>query len=162
MASSSLQVLNEVVIDRGPSSYLSNVDVYLDGHLITTVQGDGKARDAPGALRLPCGARSDTCTLSPPGVIVSTPTGSTAYAAAAGASMVHPNVPAIMVTPICPHSLSFRPIVVPAGVELKVRSSALCLFCSVNLLTTGILALTPPQADLPGLSDVKARNLRPA
>lgn len=39
----SLQVLNEVVIDRGPSSYLSNVDVYLDGHLITTVQGDGKA-----------------------------------------------------------------------------------------------------------------------
>ncbi|XP_032969569.1 NAD kinase isoform X2 [Rhinolophus ferrumequinum] len=87
------QVLNEVVIDRGPSSYLSNVDVYLDGHLITTVQGDG--------------------------VIVSTPTGSTAYAAAAGASMIHPNVPAIMITPICPHSLSFRPIVVPAGVELK-------------------------------------------
>ncbi|KAG8505525.1 NAD kinase, partial [Galemys pyrenaicus] len=83
------QVLNEVVIDRGPSSYLSNVDVYLDGHLITTVQGDG--------------------------VIVSTPTGSTAYAAAAGASMIHPNVPAIMITPICPHSLSFRPIVVPAG-----------------------------------------------
>lgn len=85
------QVLNEVVIDRGPSSYLSNVDVYLDGHLITTVQGDG--------------------------VIVSTPTGSTAYAAAAGASMIHPNVPAIMVTPICPHSLSFRPIVVPAGLS---------------------------------------------
>ncbi|KAM4871617.1 NAD kinase isoform 1-T4 [Thomomys bottae] len=91
------QVLNEVVIDRGPSSYLSNVDVFLDGHLITTVQGDG--------------------------VIVSTPTGSTAYAAAAGASMVHPNVPAIMVTPICPHSLSFRPIVVPAGVELKIMLS---------------------------------------
>lgn len=54
------------------------------------------------------------------GVIVSTPTGSTAYAVAAGASMIHPNVPAIMITPICPHSLSFRPIVVPAGVELKV------------------------------------------
>lgn len=35
--------------------------------------------------------------------------------------MIHPNVPAIMVTPICPHSLSFRPIVVPAGVELMVR-----------------------------------------
>lgn len=34
--------------------------------------------------------------------------------------MIHPNVPAIMVTPICPHSLSFRPIVVPAGVELMV------------------------------------------
>lgn len=54
---------------------------------------------------------------------MSTPTGSTAYAVAAGASMIHPSVPAIMVTPICPHSLSFRPIVVPAGVELKVRKA---------------------------------------
>ena len=54
------------------------------------------------------------------GLIIATPTGSTAYAAAAGASMVHPNVPAIVITPICPHSLSFRPIVVPAGVEIKV------------------------------------------
>ncbi|XP_043926009.1 NAD kinase-like [Protopterus annectens] len=89
-----VQVLNEVVVDRGPSSYLSNLDLYLDGRLITSVQGDG--------------------------VIVSTPTGSTAYAAAAGASMIHPNVPAIMITPICPHSLSFRPIVVPAGVELMI------------------------------------------
>ncbi|KAL4646106.1 NAD kinase-like [Arapaima gigas] len=91
------QVLNEVVIDRGPSSYLSNVDLFLDGHQITTVQGDG--------------------------VIVSTPTGSTAYAAAAGASMIHPNVPAILIAPICPHSLSFRPIVMPAGVELMIKLS---------------------------------------
>lgn len=60
------------------------------------------------------------CVCVPSGLIVSTPTGSTAYAVAAGASMIHPNVPAIMITPICPHSLSFRPIVVPAGVELKV------------------------------------------
>lgn len=59
------------------------------------------------------------------GVIVSTPTGSTAYAVAAGASMIHPNVPATMITPICPHSLSFRPIIVPAGVELKVNTTAL-------------------------------------
>ncbi|KAK4036108.1 hypothetical protein OUZ56_028177 [Daphnia magna] len=93
-APTSLLVLNEVVIDRGPSPYLSNIDLYLDGKHITSVQGDG--------------------------LIVSTPTGSTAYAVAAGASMIHPSVPAIMVTPICPHSLSFRPIVVPAGVELKV------------------------------------------
>uniref|UniRef100_A0A3B4BEQ2 NAD(+) kinase n=1 Tax=Periophthalmus magnuspinnatus TaxID=409849 RepID=A0A3B4BEQ2_9GOBI len=96
-AAEEYQVLNEVVVDRGPSSYLSNVDLFLDGHLITTVQGDG--------------------------LIVSTPTGSTAYAVAAGASMIHPNVPAIMITPICPHSLSFRPIVVPAGVQLKIMLS---------------------------------------
>ncbi|KAF2355036.1 NAD kinase [Trinorchestia longiramus] len=92
-----LLVLNEVVIDRGPSPYLSNLDLYLDGKRITSVQGDG--------------------------LIVSTPTGSTAYAVAAGASMIHPSVPAIMVTPICPHSLSFRPIIVPAGVELKITVS---------------------------------------
>ncbi|XP_046443210.1 NAD kinase-like isoform X10 [Daphnia pulex] len=96
-APTSLLVLNEVVIDRGPSPYLSNIDLYLDGKHITSVQGDG--------------------------LIVSTPTGSTAYAVAAGASMIHPSVPAIMVTPICPHSLSFRPIVVPAGVELKISVS---------------------------------------
>ena len=101
--STNLLVLNEVVIDRGPSPYLSNIDLYLDGKLITSVQGDG--------------------------LIISTPTGSTAYAVAAGASMIHPSVPAIMITPICPHSLSFRPIVVPAGVELKVRegNSTLCV-----------------------------------
>ncbi|CAH0563626.1 unnamed protein product [Brassicogethes aeneus] len=92
-----LLVLNEVVVDRGPSPYLSNIDLFLDGKHVTSVQGDG--------------------------LIVSTPTGSTAYAVAAGASMIHPSVPAIMVTPICPHSLSFRPIVVPAGVELKISVS---------------------------------------
>lgn len=96
-ASTNILVLNEVVIDRGPSPYLSNIDLFLDGKYITSVQGDG--------------------------LIVSTPTGSTAYAVAAGASMIHPSVPAIMVTPICPHSLSFRPIVVPAGVELKISVS---------------------------------------
>ena len=37
--------------------------------------------------------------------------------------MIHPSVPAVMVTPICPHSLSFRPIVVPAGVELRITVS---------------------------------------
>jgi len=86
--------LNEVVINRGPSPYLSNLDIYVNEYLITTVQGDG--------------------------LIISTPSGSTAYAMAAGASMSHPSVPCIIIAPICPHSLSFRPIVVPAGVELKV------------------------------------------
>ena len=55
------------------------------------------------------------------GLIVATPTGSTAYSMAAGASLVHPSVPAILVTPISPHSLSFRPIIVPAGAKLQVR-----------------------------------------
>jgi len=93
----SFLVLNEIVIDRGMSAFISNVDLYLNGRLITRVQGDG--------------------------LIISTPTGSTAYALAAGSSMVHPSVQSILITPICPHSLSFRPISVPAGVELKVMLS---------------------------------------
>lgn len=146
-----VQVLNEVVVDRGPSSYLSNVDLYLDGRLITSVQGDGKIcyslvschvtllpwlvtaqsyRHRGDLLYVQIKQIWSPPSLPPAGVIVSTPTGSTAYAAAAGASMIHPNVPAIMVTPICPHSLSFRPIVVPAGVELMVgrKFSAYILF----------------------------------
>ena len=94
---SSFLVLNEVVVNRGASQYICNLDLYLEGRRITTVQGDG--------------------------LIISTPTGSTAYSVAAGASMVHPNVPSIMITPICPHSLSFRPIVVPSGVELMLTVS---------------------------------------
>lgn len=90
--------LNEIVISRGPSPFLSNLDLYLNDYLITTVQGDG--------------------------LIISTPTGSTAYAMAAGASMSHPSIPAIIIAPICPHSLSFRPITVPAGVELKIALSS--------------------------------------
>jgi NAD kinase len=80
-------VLNEAVIDRGPSPFLSMIEMEVDNQHFTTVQGDG--------------------------IIISTPTGSTAYSLAAGGSMVHPSVPAILVTPICAHSLSFRPLLLP-------------------------------------------------
>jgi NAD+ kinase len=89
-----MQVMNEVVIDRGPSPYLTNLELFCNGRIMTSVQGDG--------------------------IIIATPTGSTAYSLAAGASMVHPSVSCMVVTPICPHSLSFRSIVVPAGVEISV------------------------------------------
>lgn len=91
-------VLNEVVVDRGASPYLSNLDCFCDGKLITTVQADG--------------------------IIMSTPTGSTAYSMSAGGSMVHPSVPAILFTPICPHSLSFRPIVFPDAAQLRIDVAA--------------------------------------
>jgi NAD kinase len=80
-------VLNEAVIDRGPSPFLSMIEMECDNQHFTTVQGDG--------------------------IIISTPTGSTAYSLAAGGSMVHPSVPAILVTPICAHTLSFRPLLLP-------------------------------------------------
>eukprot|EP00127_Corallochytrium_limacisporum_P006189 Clim_evm6s221 gene=Clim_evmTU6s221 len=87
-------VLNEIVIDRGPSPYLSDLEVYADGIHITTVLADG--------------------------LIIATPTGSTAYSVSAGGSMVHPSINCICLTPICPHSLSFRPILLPDTVELEV------------------------------------------
>ena len=79
------EVLNEVVIDRGPSPYVSNLELYGDNELLTVVQADG--------------------------CIFSTPTGSTAYSLSAGGSLVHPDIPAILLTPICPHTLSFRPMI---------------------------------------------------
>ncbi|XP_028757565.1 LOW QUALITY PROTEIN: NAD kinase 2, chloroplastic-like [Neltuma alba] len=93
-------VLNEVVLDRGSNPYLSKIECYEHDRLITKVQGDG--------------------------VIVATPTGSTAYSTAAGGSMVHPNVPCMLFTPICPHSLSFRPVILPdsARLELKIPEDA--------------------------------------
>ncbi|KAK7410627.1 hypothetical protein VNO78_01568 [Psophocarpus tetragonolobus] len=93
-------ILNEVVVDRGSNPYLSKIECYEHGRLITKVQGDG--------------------------VIVATPTGSTAYSTAAGGSMVHPNVPCMLFTPICPHSLSFRPVILPdsAQLELKIPEDA--------------------------------------
>jgi NAD+ kinase len=89
-----VQVLNEVVVDRGSSSFLTNITVYERDTFLTRVQADG--------------------------LMIATPTGSTAYSAAAGGSMVHPNVPAILFTPICPHSLNFRPIVLPDYAELEL------------------------------------------
>lgn len=89
------QALNEVTIDRGPSPFVSMLELYGDGNLLTVAQADG--------------------------LIIATPTGSTAYSLAAGGSLVHPNVSAISVTPICPHTLSFRPILLPDSMILKVK-----------------------------------------
>uniref|UniRef100_A0A1I8IH48 NAD(+) kinase n=1 Tax=Macrostomum lignano TaxID=282301 RepID=A0A1I8IH48_9PLAT len=60
-------------------------------------------------------------TMQGDGLIVSSPTGSTAYAMAAGANMIHPSVPALLLAPICPHSLSFRPVILPASTGITVR-----------------------------------------
>ncbi|EFA76375.1 NAD+ kinase family protein [Heterostelium album PN500] len=91
------QVLNEVAIDRGNNPYLSNLECFCDDKLITMVQADG--------------------------VIIATSTGSTAYSLSAGGSLVHPTIPAMLITPICPHTLSFRPIILPSTSTLAIRVS---------------------------------------
>jgi NAD+ kinase len=101
-------ILNEVVVDRGPNPTMSSIELFGDDEHFTTVQADG--------------------------VCVSTPTGSTAYNLAAGGSLCHPDNPVILVTAICAHTLSFRPIILPdtivlrAGVPYDARTSSWASF----------------------------------
>jgi NAD+ kinase len=88
------EVINDLVVDRGPSPYVSLLELFGDEHHMTTVQADG--------------------------LTVSTPTGSTAYSLSAGGSLVHPEIPALLITPICPHTLSFRPMLLPDTMELRI------------------------------------------
>jgi len=87
--------LNEVVIDRGEATFLGMLELYVDESHVTTAQADG--------------------------LIIATPTGSTAYSLAAGGPLVAPSNPSILLTPICPHSLSFRPTVLPDSVVVRVE-----------------------------------------
>ncbi|KAJ3273760.1 hypothetical protein HDV01_003887 [Terramyces sp. JEL0728] len=91
---SAYQVLNDLVVDRGPSPFLSKLELYGNNSHLTTVQADG--------------------------LVIATPTGSTAYSLSAGGSVVHPDVSAILVTPICPHTLSFRPMILPDTMDIRI------------------------------------------
>lgn len=89
--------MNEVILHRGRDPHLAIVEVYVGGRFLTEAVADG--------------------------MIVSTPTGSTAYSLSSGGSIVHPLVSSLLLTPICPRSLSFRPLVLPSNTPITLRLS---------------------------------------
>ena len=87
-------MLNDMALSKGALSHMVQLEVSIDGQFVTGLRGDG--------------------------LIISTPTGSTAYSMAAGGPILNPAVHALILTPICPHTLTNRPIVIPQEAHVAV------------------------------------------
>jgi NAD+ kinase len=87
--------LNDVIVNKSAIARLNNYDLYVDKAFVTNYKADG--------------------------VIISTPTGSTAYSMAAGGPILMPSVAAFVITPVSPHSLTHRPLVVRDSVEIEIE-----------------------------------------
>ncbi|KAL8948059.1 MAG: hypothetical protein Q9222_005726 [Ikaeria aurantiellina] len=92
-----IHAMNEIIIHRGATPHLAHISIFIGGRFLTEAVADG--------------------------MIISTPTGSTAYSLSSGGSIIHPLVDSLCLTPICPRSLSFRPLVLPASTPVTLRLS---------------------------------------
>lgn len=92
---SSHLVLNDVVINKGALARIIDLEAYVDDNYLTTFKSDG--------------------------LIISSPTGSTGYSLSANGPIVHPAVNCILITPICPHTLTNRPVVVSRDSKVRAR-----------------------------------------
>lgn len=89
------RALNDAVLNKGAEARMIDLDLRIDGDFVSKYRADG--------------------------LIVSTPTGSTAYSLSAGGPIIHPVVAAFVITPICPHTLSDRPLVVPDTAVIEIE-----------------------------------------
>jgi NAD+ kinase len=102
------RVLNEVVINKGALARMIELELIIDGGFVCRYRADG--------------------------LIVSTPTGSTAYSLSAGGPIVHPAVESFVITPICPHMLSDRPLVIrdSCSIEMKLSGNTESVFLTLD------------------------------
>lgn len=91
----SFSALNDVVVTRASYQRMVAFDVCVNGDHLASYQGDG--------------------------LVVSTPTGSTAYSMSAGGPVVDPTLDACIITPVCPHTMSSKPVIVPGNAEIEIR-----------------------------------------